>query len=475
MKVYEIISENSITLTELEVRGVPIPTAWLGDIVNVIRRGGTAAMVARRQLVEKLTDKYAAALVVARKEGRPDPQVYATLQKDLEAAADLINKSIPTGPNKADEVAKALKAAGLNGKGLKSLLDDVAEGAEKIYAKSDVVPGAAAAGKGLFGKERTEAIKKAAERSKEAKYAASGMIAGLSKEVFGLLQLIGAVGLVTIYYQRVKFYESEYQKFLANPAEGNIYRNANTKDKAYEWYRRDCDHALGQLELELAALLTPLVLSNLVKGIAWVLSFVPILSSVVSITGGLLGILSKAASILVKKSGATAKELEVAGAVGLVGALAWIEGTEAGKNFILYGILGAVTAGIGTVSRTLLEKAAKMAQEYTGPGAGVVNAAGKALAGTTAAGGGPQAPEPSPEEKAEQERNANVPRTLQVVTKGKVKYLNNIQITDQNGKLLSGLDKMIADTGMEAKQAGVPNPFDSIPKDPNTRYGVGRL
>lgn len=467
MKVYEIISENT-TLNELEIRGVPIPTAWLGDIINVIRRGGTAAMVARKQLVGKLTDKYAAELVVARKEGRPDPQVYATLQKELEAAADIASQGL-----KGADRAAAIEKAGLSGKGLKKMLDEVVEGAEKIYAKSDVVPGAAGAGKGLFGKERTEAIKKAAERSKEAKYAASGMIAGLSKEVFGLLQLIGAVGLVTIYYQRVKFYESEYQKFLANPAEGNIYRNANTKDKAYEWYRRDCDQALGQLELELAALLTPLVLSKLVKGIAWVLSFVPILGSVVSITSGLLGILSKAASILTKKAGATAKELEVAGAVGLVSALAWIEGTEAGRNFVLYGILGAVTAGVGTVSRTLLEKAAKMAQEYTGPGAGVINAAGKALAGTTAAGGGPQAPEPSPEEKAEQERNSKVPRTLQVVTKGKIKYLNNFQITDQNGYLLTGLESIIADTAKEAKQFGVPNPFDSIPKDPAKKYGVG--
>ena len=446
MKVYEIISENSTNRDIFELREKVL--TWIADLVTVIRRGGTEAMVARKQLIEKLTDKYAAELVVARKEGRPDPQVYATLQKELEAA-------------------------GLTGKELKSVLDDVVGGAEKIYARSEVAAGAA--GKGLFGKERTEAIKKAAEASKDAKYAASGMIAGLPKEVFGLLQVIGGVALVTIYYQRVKFYESEYKKFLANPAEGNIYRNANTKDKAFEWYRRDCDQALGQLELELAALLTPIVLSKLVKGVAWILSLVPILGSVVSITGGLLGILSKAATFAARKAGATAKELEISGAVGLVGALAWIEGTEAGRNFVLYGILGAVTAGVGTVSRKLLEQSADWAQKYTGPGASVVNAVGKAVAGTTAAGGGPQAPEPSPEEKAEQDRNANVPRTLQVVTKGKVKYLNNIQITDQNGKLLSGLDKMIADTGMEAKQAGVPNPFDSIPKDPNTRYGIGRL
>jgi hypothetical protein len=450
MKVYEIISQKSNTLNELSVFGVPIPSGWLTNTINVIRQGGTKAMVARKALVEKLTDKYAAELVVARKEGRPDPLVYATLQKDLEKA-------------------------GLSGKELKLVLDDVVAGAEKIYAKSSVVPGATnALGKGLFGKERTEAIKKAAAASKEAKYAASGMIAGLPKETIGLLQLAGVVGVVTAYYQRIKYCEAEYKKYPKG-----IYYQASfdgqpsTKEAAWQDYRTDSDQALGQLEVELAAILLPGVLLKIVKSLPTLLSFIPIIGGVVGgaarVAGGLMGILGQATAMLAKKSGMSAKQMELNGVIGLGAALTWIHTTEAGKNFMLNGMIGSVTQMIGTVSRKFFDQAADWAKQYDGPGAAVVNAAGDALGSTTAAGGGPQDPGKAAAD-AEQASNSKVPRFLRVITQGNVKYINNIKVTDNNGKLLPGLDSMIADTGVEAKKAGVPNPFDSIPKDPKVNY-----
>jgi hypothetical protein len=447
MKVYEIIAENSTKLNELNIKGVNIPTGWLDDIVNVIRQGGTKAMAARKALVEKLTDKYAAELVVARKEGRPDPLVYNTLQKDLEKA-------------------------GLSGKELKSVLDDVVAGAEKIYAKSSV---AARAGS-LSAAQRAETIKKAAAASKEAKYAASGMIAGLPKETIGLLQLAGVVGVVTAYYQRIKYCEAEYKKFPKG-----IYYQASfdgqpaTKEAAWQDYRMDCDQALGQLEVELAAILLPGVLLKIVKSLPTLLSFIPIIGGVVGgaakVAGGLMGILGQATAMLAKKSGMSAKQMELNGVIGLGAALTWIHTTEAGKNFVLNGMIGSVTQMIGTVSRKFLDQAADWAKQYDGPGAAVVNAAGDALGSTTAAGGGPQDPGKAAAD-AEQASNSKVPRFLRVITQGNIKYINNIKVTDNNGKLLPGLDSMIADTAAEAKRVGVPNPFDSIPKDPKVNYST---
>jgi hypothetical protein len=449
MKVYEIISENSTNRNIFELREKVL--TWITDLVAVIRRGGTEAMVARKQLIEKLTDKYAGELAVARKNGLPDPQVYAALKKELEAA-------------------------GLAGKELKSVLDEVVVGAEKIYAKSPVAKDVA-----INSPARAAAIEKAAMASKQATSWAAQQIAGIPKPIFALLQTAGCVVAVRAYYTRIAYLEEEYNKYLANPNEGNIYREAPNKQKAYEWYRKGCDKALGQLELELAAILTPFALAGLIKNLTGFLAFWPVIGWPVKAARGIIRTLLDAANWVAKKGGVnvTVKDIEQAGFAGLGGILTWMHTTEDGAEFFRRGMLGAITAGIGSVSRDYITLAAEAAEKYKGPGAAwIVNPIGKAIAGTNAGGGGPQAPAPSPEDekdKAEQERNANLPRYLRVVTKGKVKYLNNVQITDQDGYLLSGLDKTMADTEYLAKQHGVPNPFDGIPKNPNTRYGVGKL
>lgn len=443
MKVYEIISHKSNALNENA-----FIKSYLDDLIKVLRGGGSQAVAARKQLVDKLTDKYAAELVVARKEGRPDPLVYNTLQKELEAA-------------------------GLAGKELKSVLDDVVKGAEKIYSKSSVAAGASS----MSAAQRAETIKKAAAASKEAKYAASGMIAGLPKETFAFLQLAGVVGVVTAYYQRIKYLESEYKKFPKG-----IYYQASgagqtaTKEDAWRDYRLDADQALGQLEIELAAILLPSVLLKLVKSLPTLLSFIPIIGGAAGgaarLVGGAMGILTKAAANAGAKAGITAKQLEINGAVGLGAVLTWIHTTEAGKNFILNGMLGSVTEMIGTASRKFLNLAADFAKQYDGPLAGAVNAAGDALGSTTAAGGGgPQQPA-DPAAAAELAANEKLPRFLRIITQGKTKYLNNVRITDVNGYLLPGLDSTIARTAEQAKQAGVANPFDSIPKDPKVNYSA---
>lgn len=464
MKVYEIISENT-TLNELEIRGVPIPSGWIDDIINVIRRGGTAASVARKQLVDKLADKYAAELAVARKQGRPDPDVYATLKTELEAAADAVGKGL-----KEPQRSAAIEKAGLSGKELGNMLDDVVASAEKIYAKSGVAKSIA-----KDSPARAAQIEKAAATSKSAAYSAANRIAGLPKPIFRFLQGTGCVVAITAYYKKISYFEEEYNKYLANPNEGNIYREATSKDDAYRMYRSDCDRALGQLEIELLAILSPTVLAKAVKLAASFLSIFPPLGIAIKITTGIMSKLIGAANWIATKGGVnvTVKDLEKAGFAGIGAILTWIHTTEDGKYFMHYAMLGFITNTMGTVSREFFTKAAELAQKYTGPGSAVVNAAGKALGGTNAGGAGPQAPAQDPAEKAEQDRNANLPRTLRVVTQGKVKYLNNFQITDQNGKLLTGLESLIADTAKEAKQFGVPNPFDSIPKDPTKKYGIG--
>ena len=489
MKVYEIISENT-TLTELEIRGVPIiPTAWIKDIFNVIRRGGTAAMVARKQLVEKLTSKYSAELVMARKEGRPDPRVYDTLKQELDAAIDVVSKSIPPGPNRAAEVTKALEKAGLSGKGLKSMLDEVTEGAEKIYSKSAVA--ADIAGKGLTGAAREKAIKEAAKASKAARDAAAGLVAGLNPNVMFIIKSLGVTAVVYEYYNEVKYIEAEYAKYpnsgMYRPnvgANGKIYNE--TQEAAYTAFQSDADKLLTKLELSLIAVIAPVTLAKLIKSsLSMFLGFAAFVSSLAGFGGaavsaaglgaGLVSLLTRASIALAKKAGMSVAQLEATGLVGLGAALTWIHETEAGKQFVATGLIGAITHTLGSFSREYLTKFANFAKEYKGPGDEIVNVAGNVIGSTQAGGGGPKAPPPSQatiDANAELAANEKLPRYLQITTKGKTKYLNNVRITDTNGYLLTGLDQLIARTDTQAKSHGVPNPFDSIPKDPKVNYSI---
>lgn len=330
---------------------------------------------------------------------------------------------------------------------------------------------------------RDKEIKKAAAASKEAKYAASGLVAGLNPNVLAVIKSVGATGVILEYYTEVKFFEAEYAKY---PTSG-IYRpnegKNNTKEEAYARFREDCDKALGALELSLAAIIAPVKLARLIKSsLSVVLGFAGVLAGLAgtggavvagaSLTVGLIPLLAKGSIMLSKKAGMSVAQLEAAGLVGLGAALTWIHTTDAGKAFITQGLLAAITQGLGFVTRNLLGAAADWAKQYKGPGSTVANAIGNTVGSTTAAGGGPQAPAPDPAAAAELAANAKLSRFLQVTTRGKTKYLNNFRITDANGYLLPGLDSIIADTADRAKEAGVPSPFDSIPKDPKVNYSI---
>jgi hypothetical protein len=478
MKVYEIISLKSNTLNEY---GSGIIRSYLDDFARMIFKGGSAASAARKDLVEKLTDKYAAELVLARKEGRPDPDVYATLQKELQTATDKITARHATelaaakkaGKPEPTPLQQQLEAAGLVGKELKTTLDDVVKGAEKTWSKSSVA---------AADPKRAEAIKKAAAKNKEAAYAAQKLVAGLDQSTIFVLKSLGITGAVISYYTEVKHCEAEYARY---PNSG-LYREAPSQEAAYALFKRDTDKLLGTLEVSLVAIIAPVKLAQLIKSSLGVfLGFISVVAGLVgtggaivgaaSLATGLVPLLTRASIVLAKKAGMSVAQLEATGLVGLGAALTWIHTTDAGKQFVATGLLAVITNQIGSISQKIIEKVATLAKEYKGPGDEIINVAGNAVGSTVAGGGGPKAPAPSQatiDAEAERAANEKLPRYLQVVTKGKVKYLNNIKITDANGYLLTGLDSIIADTAAEAKRFGVPNPFDSIPKDPKVNYST---
>jgi hypothetical protein len=487
MKVYEIISENSNILNEF---GFGLAKSYLDDFARMIFKGGTAASAARKDLVEKLTDKYAAELVLARKEGRPDPDVYATLQKELQTAADKITSKHATelaaakkaGKPEPTPLQQQLEAAGLVGKELKTTLDDVVKGAEKTWSKSSVA---------AADPKRVEAIKKAAAKNKEAAYAAQKLVAGLDQSTIFVLKALGITGLVINYYTEVKHCEAEYAKYpnsgIYRPnvsANGKSYNE--TQEAAYASFKQDTDKLLGTLELSVIAIIAPVKLAQLIKSsLSMFLGFAAFVGSLAGFGGaavsaaglgaGLVSLLTRASIALAKKAGMSVAQLEATGLVGLGAALTWIHTTDAGKEFVATGLLATITNALGSISQKYIEKFATLAKEYKGPGDEIINVAGNAVGSTVAGGGGPKAPPPSQatiDANAEITANEKLPRQLQITTRGKVKYLNNIKVTDNNGYLLTGLDSMIANAAAIAKEVGVPNPFDSIPKDPKVNYSI---
>ncbi len=52
----------------------------------------------------------------------------------------------------------------------------------------------------------------------------------------------------------------------------------------------------------------------------------------------------------------------------------------------------------------------------------------------------------------------------------KIRFINNVQVTDEDGYLLTGMRQHIRYLQTVARDTGKPDPFANIPRNPNKQY-----
>lgn len=300
----------------------------------------------------------------------------------------------------------------------------------------------------------------------------------MSSAVGVVLKGLGGALAAQQYWVTVCKLESEYNKYISGNTD-NMFKDATSKDQAYQWFRDSCDIALGKLEMELGLVIAPKVGADLLKFISkpYVLGWVPYVGKAPGLlgkfidftTGGKAGILAR----------------------GTI--LAYLE-TDIGKNFIgktLVGeiiqamlstanlflgtgaqsLLGEASRKIWAEAAELLKKGGEAMSKYDGPGKDIINpignvvkGAGQAMGdvGKAATKGNVENPS-KPQNDADDAANANLPLALQKYTKGNITYIGGQAATDNSGKILTGLEGDITRADMDATNNKVKNPYRSLP------------
>jgi hypothetical protein len=300
----------------------------------------------------------------------------------------------------------------------------------------------------------------------------------LSTPVALILKGLGGALAAQQYWVTVCKLEAEYNKYLTGDKD-NMFKDATSKDQAYQWFRDSCDVALGKLEMELGLVIAPKVGADLLKFVSkpYVLGWVPFVGKVPGLAGKFI-------------------EYTTGGPAGLVARgtiLAYLE-TDIGKNFVGKTLVGEIiqamlsVAGLflgnsaqallGEASRKIWAEAAELLKQggeamskYDGPGKGIINpigdfvkGAGQAMddAGKAATKGNIEPPNKQ-QNDADDDANAKLPVALQKYTKGNITYIGGQAATDNSGKVLTGLEGEITRADMDAANNKVKNPYRSLP------------
>ena len=335
-------------------------------------------------------------------------------------------------------------------------------------------------GKPLTGAERQRAIKELVKGRKDLYAAASKEVVetGLANGV----KVLGLIAAITDYRAQCAFAKEQYELYSSD-REKSEYASAETQQKAYTYYAADCDLALGALVVQVGLILTP----------------TPIAKILSALTGKWGKFLATAAGGAAGAAGAGAGGAVAGAAAGLTGAvaarkylvpffqgkvvdaatkgaiIAWL-GSESGKEFLKLAIVRAFVQPIGELSRTIVTDLAGALEKFIGPNA----ASDAARQAVTPDAKPPQAGSDSDAGTGSGEvkklSSPNVPWPLRVTKEGNKVFIGGKQVTDDNGKLLSGLGSFISDTRESAKRLRIEDPFKTagveIPSSYNMTGGV---
>lgn len=305
---------------------------------------------------------------------------------------------------------------------------------------------------------RAEAAKALAKADAAAKAAATAKVSSFPGATTYIMQAAGAGYLAYDYWQQISFYESELKKELATPGSSKLYKNLG-EDAAKTAYRADADTALGSLIAQVSTLVAPGIGAKVFGGIGnnVFLKWVPF-----------VGRGSRWVSEILKYV-STGK----AATAGRIGAIYWLNNTEEGKKFLTTGIVGSILQWTGEGATWLTEQFATLLKSYDGWGKEYVNAAGEFIQkGTDAVTKDKPAYKPNDPNAKDAEFDLNNPQlSTRVDPKNpKIKFINNVQITDENGYLLTGMGKHIQYVQDIARTANKPDPFANIKRDPTKKY-----
>jgi len=308
---------------------------------------------------------------------------------------------------------------------------------------------------------RVEAAKSLAKADAAAKAAAAAKVSSFSGSTNYILEAAGTAYLAYDYWQEISYFESELKKELASPGSSTLYKNLG-EDAAKTAFRGDSDNALGSLIAQVTAIVAPGIGAKIFGGIGYnvFLKYVPF-----------VGRGSRWVSDILKyvSTGKVAT-------VGRIGAVYWLNNTEEGKKFLTTGIVGSILQWSGEGATWITEQFATLLKSYDGWGKQYVNAAGEYIQKGTDA-----ATKDKPEYKTNAEKGVkdlnvgfdaeNPQLSTRVDLKNpKIKFINNVQVTDDNGYLLTGIGQHIQYVQNIARQANKPDPFANIKRDPAKKY-----
>ncbi len=311
-------------------------------------------------------------------------------------------------------------------------------------------------------RNREEAAKELARKNAEARRAAETRVSKFKPSAKTVLQAVGATYLAYDYWQEISHYESELKKELANPGSSTLYKGLSP-DEAKEMFRRDANNALGSLTAQVALLITPAVTGKLFTklGNNAFIEWIPFVGRSLRWTGDILKWMDSGKVMAVAK----------------VGAIYWLNNTEEGKKFLTQGIVGSILEWTGYGGKALMDSMGELLKSYDGWGKKYVNAAGEYISSGTAA-----ATKDKPEYKPSNQPATPDPATLgndpdvpqlwvRVDPKNpKIRFINNVQVTDEDGYLLTGMRQHIRYLQTVARDTGKPDPFANIPRNPNKQY-----
>lgn len=333
-----------------------------------------------------------------------------------------------------------------------------------------------ATGKPLTGAKRQQAIRDIARDRKDIYNKAGQEVVEMGLDVG--LKALGLMAAVTDYKASCAWAKEQYELYSSD-REKSEYSSAVSKEKAYQYYVADCDLALGAFVTTVGLILTPTPIAKILSALTgkWGKFLATVAGGIGgAAAGGTGGAVAGAAAGYAGAAGARkflvpffqGKVVDAATKAAIV---AWL-GTESGKEFLKLGIVRAFVQPIGELFKTIVNDLAGALEKFVGPNA-ASNAARSAV--------NPDAPKPSGsgDSASSDQKELNkpgVPWNLRVVVNGKKVTIGGKDVTDDEGKLLSGLGTFITDTRAAAKRIGIEDPFKTakieIPSNYNMSGGV---
>lgn len=313
-------------------------------------------------------------------------------------------------------------------------------------------------GKPLTGKARADAIKDIVKGRKD-------LYSKAAEEVVktGLDTGMKALGLLAVVhdYKASCAYAKEQYDLYSKDREKSAYKADASEQEAYKSYEGDCDLALGAFVTAVGLIVTPTPVAKLLSALTgkWGKFLATVIGGLGgAVAGGTGGAAAGAAAGL----GGTilAKKMLVPFFQGKVvdtatkGAIIAFLGTDAGKEFLKLGIVRPFLEPVGALSRTIVNGLADALEKFVGPNA-ASNAARNAVNPEKPRAG--QAAQPSQNTDLNQ---GNVPWNLRVTKEGNKVFIGGRPVTDDNGKLLSGLGDFIKKIKILVKGTSYKDPFD---------------